>query len=125
MMRLFAGLLLLATFACHAQAAPVATVSWNAPTTYTDQSPVKSGDIASYIVSWSRPTGPIIGSVTVTAPAVTTGVPVPCGSFVFTVSATTSATALYPNTTSAQSNAAPYISGVTCTLNPPTSLTAK
>jgi hypothetical protein len=47
---------------------------------------------------------------------------VACGAVSFTVSVTTTATAMYPNATSGQSNAVPYATGVTCAPNPPTGL---
>lgn len=105
-------------------AGTTANLTWSAPTTYTDGSAIASGDIASYTISWapaSGQSGPT-GTQSATASAVAATVPVACGSVTFTISVTTSSTAKYPNVTSGPSNAVPYATGVTCTINPPSGL---
>lgn len=105
-------------------AGTTATVSWIPPTTYVDTIPLPLTDIASVTVSWSRTAGgPVVGSVTVVAPATSTTVPTPCGGYEFTATVTTTATATYPNTTSSPSGPVTYASGVKCTPNPVTGLT--
>ena len=102
-----------------------ATVTWVAPTTYNDGTAVGATDIASYTVTWVGSGPKTSGSLTVTAPATSAVVPVACGSASFTVTATASATAVYPNTTSAASSpAVVYATGVACSLNPPTGVQA-
>ncbi len=90
----------------------VANLSWTAPTAYLDGTAMPASDIASYTVTY------VYGGKTVTAnfPAGTlsTTVSVPCGSTSFEVDVTTTATAVYPNAVSGQSNVVPYASGVAC-----------
>lgn len=97
-------------------AGTTATVSWTAPTSYIDNTPLPATDIASYTVLWTG------GSKTVTG--LSTTVPVPCGSQTFTVIVTTTATAKYPSSTSDPSAPITYASGVTCRPNPPGAVTA-
>lgn len=101
-----------------------ATLNWQAPTEYTDGSPIQSGDIAYYTVNWAPAAGQSgpSGSLQTSGPVLTATVPVPCGAVSFTVTVTSSGTAKYPNTTSAPTNPVPYASGVTCAPNPPTGL---
>lgn len=119
---------MLALLAIKAYAAgTTANVSWTAPTTYTDGETLAASDLAYYTIAWSPLStgGAPAGMLKVIAPAITATVPVPCGGENFTVSVTTSATAKYPNATSAPSGAVPYASGVACTPNPPTGLTVQ
>lgn len=121
---LFSAITLIAAL-CYATAGHAAgtsaTVSWNAPVSYTDGTAVASGDIASYTVKWS---GTVSGSTTVAGTALSAVVPVACGTVTFTVLATSGASAKYPNQSSGDSNTAVYATGVTCTLNPPTAVKA-
>lgn len=108
-------------------AGTTANLSWTAPTAYVDTSPLPASDIDHYTIAWaptSGQSGPS-GSETVPGSAVTATAPVPCGSTTFTITVTTTATAKYPNATSGPSSPAPYVSGVTCSPNPPAGLTAK
>lgn len=102
-----------------------ATVSWLAPTTYNDGTPVGASDIASYTITWVGSGAKTSGTLVVNAPALSTTVPVACGSASFTVTATASATAVYAGTSAASSPPATYATGVTCSLNPPTGVQAK
>lgn len=96
-----------------------ATVSWNAPTTYIDGTVMPASDIASYTVSWAPAAGSTGGSVSVPATAISIVVPgLTCGSFTFSATVTTTATAVYPSQTSAASNAVPYATGVSCKPSP-------
>jgi hypothetical protein len=115
--------LLAATLALAA--GTTANVAWTAPTAYTDGTAVGATDIASYTVTWTGSGASTSGSVKVIAPATTAAVTVPCGSATFTVTVTTSATAYIPNVTSSPTTGVPYATGVTCTINPPSALTAK
>ncbi len=98
---------------------PSATLTWTAPLLDVDGTPV--GGIDHYTVTWSRaPTAPAVGTLDVkTTSAV---VPVACGSMLFTVTATTSTTATYPNTTSQPAGPVTYVSEVSCAPNPPGAL---
>ncbi|MGH9760625.1 MAG: hypothetical protein ACREDR_01225 [Blastocatellia bacterium] len=95
-----------------------ATLTWTAPTAYTSGEALPAIDIAFYTISW----GNGASSVKVLAPALTTVVTVPCGSTNFVATVTTSATALYPNSTSASTNQIPYVTGIGCVPNPPAAL---
>jgi len=98
-------------------AAPSAIVTWSAPTTYTDNSPIGAGEIKSYTVEWRRTAGgAVAGSVNVSAPALTATVPVACGTYVFDVIATAGAVSGAP------SASVSFDSGIGCTPNPPTGL---
>lgn len=102
-----------------------AAVSWIGPTTYTDGTAVKAGDIASYVVTWTGATPALSGTVTVPGTQLSTLVTVACNSTSFVVAAVASATAVYPSGTSPNSSPpVVYATGVTCTLNPPTGLAA-
>lgn len=110
---------------------PSATVTWTAPTAYLDGAALPATDIDHYTLTWS-PAGstPPAGSTTpaggtpgvLTVKALTATVPVVCGTVQFSVTATTSATALYPNTTSSAAGPVPFASGVSCAPNPPGAL---
>ena len=102
-----------------------AKVSWIAPTSYTDASLLPATDIASYTVKWGPSSGLVgpSGSATVTTNSAV--IPVACGSVSFIVSVTTTATALYPNATSASSSAVPYATGIACVPNPPSGITVQ
>lgn len=103
-----------------------ATVSWAAPTTYNDGTAVGATDIASYTVTWVGSGPKTSGTLVVSAPNVSAAVPVACGSASFTVTATASATAVYPGSVSTSSSPpVVYATGVTCALNPPTGVQAK
>lgn len=96
-----------------------ATVSWTAPTTYTDGSPIGATDLTQYTVSWSRTIGGTpIGTQAVKVPATSAVVPVSCGGYYFTVTATAQLTGDAP-ATSLPTTALLFNSGVTCTPNPP------
>lgn len=97
-------------------AGTTANVSWTAPTQYTDNSALPATDIDHYTITWAPATGQSgpSGSLNVAGNLTSTTVPVACGNTSFTVSVTTSATAKYPNATSAPSNLVPYATGVTC-----------
>lgn len=101
-----------------------ANVKWIAPTAYTDGSAVAAGDLDHYTLSWAPATGQAgpTGSVTIAGNLTAATVPVACGEVTFTISVTTSASARYPNVTSGPGGAVPYVTGVTCTVNPPTGL---
>lgn len=96
---------------------PQATVTWTAPTAYNDGTALPATAIDHYTVTWS---GPGAGSVTVKT--LTAVVPVVCGTVQFSVTATTTATAAYPNSTSAPVGPVPFVSGVSCAPNPPGAL---
>lgn len=101
------GLVLSLTLAWGA--GTTANVSVTPPTQYTDGSPLPATDIDHYTVTW---TGPPSGSMNLTSPTGT--IPIACGSVQFMVSVTTTAKALYPNTTSASAGPVPYATGVSC-----------
>ncbi len=111
-------------------AGPTAQVSWTAPTQYTDGHAVAPTDIAFYTVLACETASPgtcltfkAAPATAGTAPPLSLIAPVSCGNYNFTVTATTTATALYPNETSAPSNVVPYATGITCTPNPPGGVT--
>lgn len=114
-------------WASHAIAAGAsATVGWSAAVTYSDGSAVPAADIKSFTVSWAPAvSGGPTGSLTVPGTASTAVVPVGCGGVSFAVTVTTTAGAKYPNLTSAPSSSVPYATGITCTVNPPTGVTAQ
>jgi hypothetical protein len=109
-------------------AGTTANVSWTAPTAYVDGTALAASDIASYTVSWAPATGQAgpSGSLKVSPAAGSTAVPtlatvpVACGDVTFTVTVTTTASAHYPNMTSAPSSPVPYATGAQCVPNPPT-----
>ncbi len=107
-------------------AGATANLSWSAPPTYTDSEAMPAGDIGYYTIFWTPVAGggPAAGSLKVTG-ATSAVVPVPCGGETFSVSVTTSASAKYPNSSSAPSSAVPYASGIACTPNPPAGLTVQ
>ena len=100
-----------------------ANLSWSPPLAYQDGTALKATDIAGYTIEWrASATGPVLGTQPAAASATSATVPVPCGSLVFDVTVTTTASAVYPNATSGPSVAVPYASGVACTPNPPSGL---
>jgi hypothetical protein len=104
-----------------AQAPKSATVTWIAPTTYVDGTVLPAASIDHYTITWplaggTSPSGSLISK---TLSAV---VPVVCGSVAFSVTVTTTAAALYPNSTSAPAGPVTYASGVSCAANPPGAL---
>jgi len=101
-----------------------ANLSWTAPSQYTDGTNLSLSDIAFYTVQWTTAGGATQTKV-VNAPTVTATVAALCGTANFTVTVTTSATAVYPNATSAPSGPVPFVSSVTCAPNPVTGLTVK
>jgi len=117
LMALCTAAMLFALSGVLAQAAtPSAALSWTAPTTYTDGSPIISGELKTYTVEWRRSAGgALVGSLIVNAPAVTATVPVACGVYVFDVIATAVIA-------SGATNPVSFDSGVACTPNPPTGL---
>ena len=125
-MKRFVSLIAAALLATVALASgTTATVTWVAPTTYTDGTSVAATDIASYTVTWTGTGSKTSGSLVVTAPALSATVPVACGSASFTVTVTASATAVYPGTSATSSPPVVYATGVTCSINPPTGVQAK
>lgn len=102
-----------------------ATVSWQAPTTYTDGEALPASEIAFYTVQWTGG-GTATQTKVVNAPGLSTVVAAICGSVSFTVSVTTTATAKYPNATSAPAGPVPFVSSsASCTPNPPVAVTVK
>jgi hypothetical protein len=98
-----------------------ATVTWSAPAAYAEDTALPATDIDHYTLSWvpAAGAGPS-GSVDVKA--LTAVIPVTCGSVLFSVTVTTTASAVYPNTTSAPVGPVPYASGIACAPNPPGAL---
>jgi hypothetical protein len=76
-------------------------------------------------VTWYRPGSPTpISSSTITGSGTNASVPgLICGSYEFTVKTKTTASALYPNVTSVETNRGLYNTGIPCAPNPPTGLT--
>lgn len=123
---LFAVLIVLALLSYKAFAAgTTATLTWVAPTTYLDGSALPVAQIDHYTINWLPSAGNgTPGSMNVAGNVLTANVPLKCGNVTFTVSVTTTATATYPNATSAPSSDVPYATGVSCLPNPPTGLAA-
>ena len=120
---LLAGLALAQTACSTAQAAgPSATLSWILATQNTDGSALDQTTITATRITWRRPGSTVVvGTIDVAAPALTVQVSgLTCGQFAFTaetvVTATVSAESAPP---------APYNTGVVCTPNPPSGLSAK
>ncbi len=104
---------------------PSAVLSWTAPTTYSDTTPLPVAQIDHYTVSWSRISGgAVLGSLTVNG--LTASVPVVCGVMYFSVTATSTTSAVYPSATSLPAGPVSFDSGVPCTPtpNPPGALAA-
>lgn len=118
-MRVLGGVLLLSVAFVWATTPPSATVTWAAPTAYLDKSVLPVEDIDHYTLSWTPAQG---SSGVLTVKGLTAVVPVVCGTVQFSVTATTGATALYPNTTSTAAGPVPFASGVSCAPNPPGAL---
>lgn len=100
---------------------------WSVPTLYTDGSPLPASDIDHYTLTWapvSGQTGPA-GSLNIPAGTLSAPVTVACGSTSFNVSVTTTATAKYPNVTSAPAGPVPFASGVSCAPQSPGNLTVQ
>lgn len=117
-----AAMIALTPFA-HA-AGKTANLFWTAPTQYTDGTALAAGDIGNYTIEAcekNSPTTCITATPAGTATSATMAVV--CGDYNSTISVTTSAAAVYPDTTSAPSNSVPYATGVTCSPNPPSALT--
>lgn len=122
-LKLFLGALLaLASLAVVWAASPSAIVSWTTPTVYTDGSAMPASDIDHYTVSWTSAAsnGVAIGSQQVKD--LTANIPIACGTVEITVTATTTSTAIYPNTTSTPAGPVSFVSGVNCAPNPPGAL---
>ncbi len=105
---------------------PIATVSWTAPTQYTDGTTLPATDLAYYTVSACEVNSPqtciVQKAMPATAgqpPPLTLQVPMVCGTYNFTVTATTTATAVNPNATSGPAGPVQDVSGVSCRPNPP------
>jgi hypothetical protein len=101
-----------------------ANVAWTAPTTYSDGTALPATDIASYTITWS-PVSPYAKAGTVTAASTAGSATVTnlsCGSYNFTVTVTTSATAYSPNS-SATSPVVVYNTGIACVAPKPSSFT--
>jgi len=103
-----------------------ANVSWIAPTQYADGETLTASQIDHYTITWttnsSTGVGGPTGSLTVPGTATTAKIPVPCGGVNFSITVTTGANAVFPNTTSVPAGPVPYATGVTCAPNPPTGL---
>jgi len=101
-----------------------ANVAWTAPTAYTDGHVLPSTDIASYTVTWV-PSSPYAAAGTASAISTALAVTVSsltCGSYTFTVTVKTTATAYSPNA-SATSAPVVYDTGVTCVAPKPGTFT--
>jgi len=101
-----------------------ATLSWVHPVAYTNNGgPLALTDIKETAVQWRRPGNTTMaGNVRVAAPATTVIVSgLVCGDFVFTAATVLKAN----NVTSEESASAAYTTGVVCTPNPPTAVTAQ
>lgn len=123
-MKIFALMLAGILTACTAMAAgTTANVSWTAPTVYTDGTALPATDIANYTINWSA-ASPYAASGSVTAASGLTIVvsSLTCGSYSFTVTVKTTATAYSPN---AQSTTAPFVynTGIVCTAPKPGTFT--
>lgn len=116
-------LLLMALAVVWAQSPPSATVSWLAPIAYSGHDVLPATDIDHYTVSWSRTAnGPVLGTVSVKAPALSAVVPVDCGTYQFSITITTGSGAVFPNAISDSTGPVPFVSGVSCKPNPPGAL---
>lgn len=102
-----------------------ATVSWTAPTQYTDGTTLAATDIANYTVSYVTAASSTPKTVSVPAGTLTTTVAALCGTANFSVTVTTTATAVYPNATSSPGGPVPFVSSVNCVPNAPGGLTVK
>jgi len=106
-------------------ATPSATLTWTAPTAYTDGTALPAADIDHYTIGWARTaTDALMGQQAATG--LTASIPIACGSVVFWVSASTGAAAKYPNQTSLPAGPVTYNSGIACVAtkpNPPGGLT--
>ena len=114
---LFIAAALLAVVAPAFAAGTTANLSWTQPTAYNDGTPMPASDIASYTVTYTY--GGKVVTANFPAGTLSTTVSVPCGGTSFEVDVSTTASAVYPSTNSAQSNLVPYASGVTCAPNAP------
>jgi hypothetical protein len=123
----------LAAAATLALIAPIAAASgntanlkWTAPTSYVDGTSLAAADLDHYTITWAPASGQAgpSGSITVAGSLTATTVPVACGQVTFSITVTTTASALYPNATSGPSSPAPYVTGITCVPKAPAGLTA-
>lgn len=121
---LIALLLTSLALAASTNGTQTATVSWTAPTQYTDGTALAATDIASYTVTYQTATS-AVKSLTVPAGTLTTTVAALCGTANFSVTVTTTATAVYPNATSSPAGPVPFVSSVNCVPNSPSGLTVK
>jgi hypothetical protein len=85
-----------------------ANLTWTPPTAYTNGVVLPATDIAYYTIDYGD------SHVTVTAPATSVSIAIPCGFAYFYIKATTTATAAYPNATSQPSPMVTYNSGIAC-----------
>lgn len=123
---LFSGLALLC-FSSGADAAGTsATIKWTNPSQYSDGTSLPVTDIGSYDITWTRLGSTVaVGTFHVSGgPATQTTISgLVCGGYNFTMTVTTSATALQPNSTSDPTSPASYPTGISCKPNPPTGVT--
>lgn len=120
MKKLLAGLMLALIASTALAAGTTANISVALPTTYADTTPMPASDVATVTVEWRRVAGgPTVGSKVLTAPTLTGTVPgLACGDYIFDAFITTTATAVFPGQTSANSTNVPYSTKVSC-VNPP------
>jgi hypothetical protein len=104
-----------------------ANLSWSAPTAYLDGTTLPASDIASYTITYQSSASATAPVHTLSFPAGTlsTTVAALCSSTNFTITVTTTASAVYPNATSSQGGPVPFVSSVNCAPNPPGNFTAK
>lgn len=122
-MELVFGVMMGAVLVTFGQSPLTATVSWLAPTQNVDTTALNPGDIDHYTLTWTATSaGGPSGSMNVPGSALSVIVPFGCGQANFTISATTSASARYPNATSGSTSPVFYDSQVKCASNPPAGL---
>jgi hypothetical protein len=124
-LRVLGVVALLSVALVWATSPPSAMVSWTAPSAYLDGTALPVADIDHYTLTWfpagsTTPAGGTPGVLTVKG--LTAAVPVVCGTVQFSVTATTTANAVYPNTTSTAAGPVPFVSTVSCAPNPPGAL---
>ena len=109
--------------AVWAQSGPTATVSWLAPSTYVDTTPISAGELDHYTLTWtSTVSGGPSGTMSLPGSSLSVIVPFACGSATFSLSVTTTTSAKYPGATSGASSPVVYDSKVACAPNPPSGL---
>lgn len=121
------ALVTLAGAATPTNGTATATLSWTAPAAYSDGTPMAATDISSYTVTYQSSASAAAAVKTVNVPAGTTTATVSglCSTVNFSVTVTTTSTAIYPNATSSPGGPVPFVSSVTCVPNAPANFTAK